>query len=72
MKHKIKESKERLLSLLRSCANAPPSSDDTLPKDCQQALEDLKASDVWKTNADVREWLENKWLSIPQVMYTYN
>ena len=71
-KHKIKESKERLLSLLRSCANAPPSSDDALPRDSnyQQAVEDLKASDVWRSNADVREWLENKWLSIPQVRYT--
>lgn len=71
-KHKIKESKERLLSLLRSCANAPPSSDDALPKDSnyKQAVDDLKASNIWKNNADVREWLENKWLSIPQVKYT--
>ena len=63
----IKESKERLLSLLRSCANAPPSSDDALPKDSsyKQAVDDLKASNIWKNNADVREWLENKWLSIP-------
>ena len=59
-KHKIKESKKCLLSLLRSCANAPPSSDSALPKDSnyQQALKDLKASDVWKSNRDVREWRE--------------
>ena len=58
-KHNIKESKECLLSLLRSCANAPPTFDSTLPKDSnyQQALKDLKASDIWKSNSDVREWL---------------
>ena len=32
-KHKIKEFKECLLSLLRSCADAPPSSDSTFSKD---------------------------------------
>ena len=72
-KHKVKESKECLLSLLRICANAPPSSDSTLPKDSnyQQALNDLKASDVWKSNSDVRDWLRKKWLPIAQVINLY-
>ena len=58
-RHKIKEFKECLLSLLRSCVNAPPSSDSRFPKDSnyQQALKDLKESDIWKSDSDVREWL---------------
>ena len=61
------------MSLLRSCANAPPFSDSTLPKDSnnQQALNDLKTSDVWKSNSDVRmAW--KKYLPIAQVINLHN
>ena len=33
----------------------------------QQALANLKASNVWKENTNVQEWLSSTWLSIPQV-----
>ena len=65
------DQKESLLSMLRECANAPPTSQECgLPQDFyyQKAVDDLKSSSIWQNNEDVRDWLENKWLCICQVM----
>ena len=50
-----------LLGLLRKCAWAVPASNGS-PVDChyQQAVDDLKKTDVWKRNQQVREWLNAK------------
>ena len=70
-KHGLSDSdKESLLHLLRECAFAPSASPESgLPGDAlyQQAVEDLKNSTVWKSNNDVREWLDTNWLPISQV-----
>lgn len=66
-----KDESEILLDLLRTCAQAPPPSihDEEKQQDYHynQALDSLKASQVWKSNAQVSKWLTNTWLSIPQV-----
>ena len=65
-----KDEGDHLLDLLRNCANAPPPpAHESKQQDhyYQQALDNLKASRVWKDNTKVQEWLINTWLSIPQV-----
>lgn len=62
--------RELLLHLLRECASVPSTSPESgLPSDAyyQQAVKDLKDSTVWKSNEDVRVWLDTNWLPISQV-----
>lgn len=63
------EEAEELLSLLRSCAWASPSSDKQLPVDVnyKKAEEELKKSLVWKNHPVVQTWLQDWWLSKPEV-----
>ena len=61
---------EFLLDQLRACAWAPsPTPDEQLPPHhhYQQAVEVLKSSNLWKNNKQLREWLTNTWLSMPEV-----
>ena len=57
---------EELLCLLRACARAP-SSDTDDQVHYKAAVTKLKSSSIWKNNEQVRNWLLNKWLSIPEV-----
>ena len=59
-----------LLDLLRDCANAPVNS--TVENEAadylfKQALERLTASDIWKNNDQVQQWLSTTWLSCPKL-----
>lgn len=58
-----------LLSFLRDIANSPSPESSDLPIDYhyQNHVESLKSGNIWKNNLQLREWLENKWLSCPQV-----
>ena len=60
---------ELLLGLLRDCAWAPTPEDSTHPPDhyYQQAVERLKKTQLWITNAQLRDWMESTWFSIPEV-----
>lgn len=60
---------ETLLVLLRNCAWAPAATDtgQSIDHHYQEAVKNLKKSMIWIKNQQVREWLESKWLSIPQV-----
>ena len=64
-----KDERDLLLSLLRTCATAPPCTNDSLPIDefYQNAVKELKNSSVWKEHAAVRCWLQSTWLKIPEV-----
>ena len=76
-----KEEQEDLLSLLRACANAPPShppQNQTANETTEQeyngidglynlAVTDLKSSNVWKNHENVQQWLTTTWLCIPKV-----
>ena len=69
-KHGLSQSDaEALLVLLRDCAWAPIASETGLSLDhhYQEAVKKLKKSVIWIKNQQVREWLESKWLSIPEV-----
>ena len=33
----------------------------------QETVKVLKRTEVWKKNEQVQQWLQSKWLSIPQV-----
>ena len=70
---------QELLELLHDCANAAP----VMPSDqhkypakvsqdflYQQAVTQLKSTQIWKSNEAVCNWLNTTWLSIPQV-YKY-
>ena len=64
------DQKESLLSMLRECANAPPTDDSSgLPHDFyyRQAVDNLKTSGIWQNNESVKDWLQTKWLCIPKV-----
>ena len=64
------DDRELLLHLLRECASVPSTSPESgLPCDAyyQQAVKDLKDSTVWKSNEDVRVWLDTNWIPISQV-----
>ena len=66
-----KDKKECLLSMLRECANATTTNNGSglAPEFYyQKAVDDLKASDIWKNNSCVRDWLNTKWLCIPKVL----
>ena len=74
----VKDSKHRLnevqaatiLDLLRDCANAPVNTAvENQPADYlfKQALECLTASDTWKSNKQVQQWLSTTWLSCPKL-----
>ena len=54
-----------LLDLLRNCANAPVNTNYNEPFDFFfiLACDQLRASDVWKGNELVQQWLTTKWLS---------
>ena len=59
-----------LLDLLRDCANAPVNfTVENEPADYlfKQTLERLTASDVWKNNEQVQQWLSTTWLSCPKL-----
>ena len=58
---------EGLLDLLRACAWAPPVDGDDPGLQYRAAVSHLKSSSTWKNHLAVREWLSNKWLSIPEV-----
>ena len=63
---------ESLLTHLRKCAHAQPNtSNDGVPfnHNYQQQVEILKQLPIWSSNQQVREWLQAKWLSIPEVMF---
>ena len=62
------EDGSRLLTLLRKCAIAPPDfmSQEVYHK-YQEAVKILKGMEIWKKNEQVQQWLQSKWLSIPQV-----
>ena len=65
-----KDDGDHLLDLLRNCAHAPPPpTHEGKQQDYyyQQALANFKASKVWKDSTNVQVWLNNTWLSIPQV-----
>ena len=72
-KHGLNENeRDQLLYLLRDCALAPsPVDDANKPRTYyhDKAIENLKQSSVWRSNAQVRSWLQNKWLSIPEVIH---
>ena len=57
---------EALLDLLRTCAWAPPVDSDP-GLQYRTAVSQLKNSPVWKNHLTIRQWLSNKWLSIPKV-----
>ena len=66
---------EILLDHLRAIAWAPsvlPDEDGASPN-CKYhkfhaAVKVLKDTNIWKNNSNVREWLNNTWLSIPEVL----
>lgn len=68
---------EWLLDQLRACAWAPSVAlGEQLPPDhhFQQVVASLKQSNLWKTNENVRQWVNNTWLSTSKVnisMYYY-
>ena len=60
---------DNLLTLLRTCAWAPPIPDDQDPAKCyKEAVAQLKSSQIWQNHASVRQWLSSKWLPIPEVI----
>ena len=60
---------EDLLTLLRKCAWAPSLSDkDSKTDGYVKAVNDLKASCIYKEHSNVRSWLESNWLTIPEVI----
>jgi len=66
-KHGLNQSEgEELLTFLRACAWAPPSSGDGVDS-YELAVKNLQQSSVWTNHLQVREWLNTKWLNIPQV-----
>ena len=59
---------DALLSLLRDVAQAPsPTDNKPLNHHYRQHVETLMGSKIWEGNSSVREWLQGKWLSSPQV-----
>ena len=65
---------EILLDLLRNCANAAPNRDDSEgPVDhyFQLELRQLKKSDIWLQNEQVRHWLTSTWLCCSKVFYIH-
>ena len=56
-----------LLEHLRACAWAPPADGDDPGRLYKLAVDNLKASPVWKKHHSVRQWLSNMWLPIPMV-----
>ena len=66
-KHQLtKGQSQELLYLLRQCVNAPPANPIKTSK-YTEAVSTLKASDIWKKNLFVRNWLTDSWLRIPHV-----
>ena len=62
------EDSSLLLGLLRKCAMAPPDfTSDEVDHKYHEAVKALKETEIWKSNKQVREWLQPTWLSIPQV-----
>ena len=67
-KHGLSQTEaEQLLAFLRACAWAPSIEGPDAASAYKHAVDDLKQSPVWRNHVQVREWLTNKWLSIPQV-----
>ena len=64
-----KDEGQILLNLLRDCATAPPSDspDELSNQYFHEAVNNLKASSVWKNHKAVRQWLQTTCLTIPQV-----
>ena len=60
---------DTLLSYLRDIANAPSPTSTDLPVDYnyKKYVDSLKSGKLWKDNKQIRDWLETKWLSCPQV-----
>ena len=69
-KHGLASSEaDTLLSFLRDIANSPSPTSPDLSVDYhdQKHVDSLKSGNIWKNNLQLREWIENKWLSCPQV-----
>ena len=61
-----------LLDQLQTCARAPlVRQDEGVPTDhhFQQAVKALQSSNLWKTNDDVRQWLNGTWQKMSKVYY---
>ena len=59
---------EDLLKLLRKCAWTPSTTNKDYPIDgFIKAVENLKASSIYKNHCNVHSWLESNWLNIPKV-----
>jgi len=54
--HGLVQGKEEVLALLKKLAKAPRETA------YETALQSLKESQYWKTNSDLRNWFEKKWL----------
>ena len=54
--HGLAQGKEEVLALLKKLAKAPTETA------YETALQSLKESQYWKTNSDLRNWFEKKWL----------
>ena len=63
---------DTLLSYLRDIANAPSPTSPDLPMDYnyKKQVESLKSGKLWNNIKQIRDWLEVKWLSCPQVIIT--
>ena len=64
-----------LLDQLRTCAWAPSvRQDEGVPTDhhFQQAVKVLQSSNLWKTNDDVRQWLNGTWQKCQRYIIMYN
>ena len=61
------EEANTLLELLWACAWAPPANEGDPGERYKQAVNERKKSQLWKNHHDVRQWLSNTWLSIPEV-----
>lgn len=58
---------ECLLMLLRKCAHAQPDNNIPFGHNYRKQVNILKESHVWIKHVQVRDWLQAKWLSIPEV-----
>lgn len=66
-----KEDQPVLLGLLRCCAFAEPSAEPDFEKNYKREVDNLKRTKIWKENEQLRNWLETKWFSIPQVCFYF-
>ena len=73
-KHGLTENEAvELLYLLRKCAWAPPARSNGEAEDSlyHLAVKHLQNSAVWLQHEHVQKWLNNHWLSVPKVQYSF-